>query len=233
MFVQNNSYVQQALARLLTQYRNSPNLQAVLTSLIQQIQLLEDAITEVNTLSYLPNAFGAQLDVIGQIVGISRPAGMPDAQYQLLIYEQIKINSSQGQPEQAIQFFLIFTQLTQVRMYEFFPGDVLMESSYDPPDQATLNSLISGLDNVLPAGVRSSGIVVYDPDIPFTYSPITIAPYTGYGSVSASGGGKYGKLLRPFNGPWGYGTDGDMTVNPLLRGYGTRLDPIIGGAYQG
>ena len=228
MFTEITTYQQNALARLLTEYQQSPVLQGVLSAFITQVQLIEDALVGMNTLRYLGNASGQQLDNIGQIVGIARPPGASDAQYLLDIYGQIKINTSQGQPEQAIQTFLLFTQVSQVRMFEFFPGDVLMESVYNPPDLMAFESIIHILDEVLPAGVRSIVLVVYDPVSPFCYAG-TMLPAAGYGSVSTPGvGGKYGTLLRPFNGPFGYAGN-----NTIIRGYGTRRDPIVGGAYAG
>lgn len=229
MFIEDDNYVAEGLARLLTQYQNSPDLQAILSAFLEQIQTIEIALTGMNTLRYLPNAVGVQLDNIGEIVGIVRPAGASDAQYLLDIYGQIKINTSQGQPEQVIQTFLLFTGASQVRLFEFPPGDVLLESSYNPPSLMAFESIINIINEVLPAGCRSIGLVVYDPVTPFTYSETSMLPATGYGSTGTPGvGGKYGTLKRPFNGPFGYAGD-----NSIIKGYGSRRDPIIGGAYAG
>jgi hypothetical protein len=228
VFTPINNHVQLALSKLITQYQNSKNLKALITAFSEQIQIIEDTLGDMNVLRYLPYATGQQLDNIGKIVGLPRPPGLSDAQYTLELYGQIKINTSQGQPEQAIQVFQLFTMVPQVRLFEFFPGDVLIESQYVPPDDTSFNTIMRILGEVLPAGVRPSGLVSYDPTNPFTYAGVML-PARGYGSVSTPGvGGKYGTLRRPFNGPFGYGVN-----NTSIKGYGTRKDPIVGGAYAG
>jgi hypothetical protein len=230
MFIEDDNYLSEGLARLLTQYQNSENIRAVLTVLIAQVQQIELALTQMNTLRYLSGAFGPQLDNIGQIVGIARQPGQSDQSYLMDILGQIKINTSQGQPEQVIQTFILFTNASQVRLFECPPGDVLIESPYNPPDLPTFVSIISIINEVLPAGCRSIGIVVYDAVDPFTYAENSMLPTgTGYGTISnPTTGGKYGTLKRPFNGPFGYAGN-----NTAVQGYGSIFDPIIGGAYQG
>ena len=225
MFSQITTHVQDALARLITQYKTATNFQSLITAFVEQIQVIEDSLVDMNTLRYLGGAQGQQLDNIGEIVGLPRPAGLSDAAYQLELLGQIKINISQGQPEQVIQVFQLFTGTNQVRLFEEFPAEILVESSYNPPDQATINSLLIILGNTAPAGVRVNGIVVYDSVAPFAYRA-NIAPGSGYGTVSdPTIGGKYGSLKRAIY-PFGYGVN-----NTQIKGYGTKLDPLIGGSY--
>jgi hypothetical protein len=227
MFIEIMDHVEEGLARLIYQYSNATNLQSLLTSFILQVQVIENVLTDMNNLRYLGQASGQQLDNIGEIVGIPRPIGTSDAAYFLEILGQIKINISQGQPEQIIQVFLLFTGVTQVRLFEEFPAEVLVESTYNPPDQTTLNNLLDVLGQTSPAGVRINGLVVYDATSPFAYR-VNVAPGAGYGTVSdPTVGGKYGTLRRAVY-PFGYGVS-----NPNIMGYGTKLDPLVGGAYQG
>lgn len=228
MFTPIPNHVQQALARLITEYANSPNLKGVISGIVAPIQDIEDALSGMNTLRYLPDAVGVQLDVIGVIVGLPRVPGTPDSVYLLQLYGQIKINTSEGQPEQAIQAFALFTGVQQVRLFETYPAQVIFDSTYNPPTRAAKNSLFQTLLEVLPAGVRPSEIVVMDPVTPFSYAG-NVSPRGGYGTVSDDTvGGKYGFLLRQNNGPFGYGVS-----NPAILGYGTRLDPLVGGEYSG
>ncbi len=198
-------HVAAALKRLINQYRGATNLQGVLTAIIEPLNGIETVLGDMNTLRYLPDAFGAQLDLIGRIVGLPRPPGMGDAQYLLELYGQIKINTSQGQPEQAIQVFQLFTGAGQVRLFEFFPARVQIQSAYVPPDQNTVDTIIKAVDDSLPAGVATEGFVTYDATSPFTYS----------GVLSPSGGytvGKYASLNRN-KFPFGY-----KKSNPSIRG---------------
>lgn len=225
MFTNIPNHVQQALARLITQYRGKPNIIGLITAFVQQLQIIENSLSDMNILRYINDAVGQQLDNIGKIVGLPRPPGLSDSAYRLELLGQIKINISQGQPEQIIQVFLLFTMADQVRLFEEYPAEVLVESSYNPPDQDTLNSILRILGQTAPAGVRINGLVVYDDTSPFSYR-VNLAPGLGYGSVGTPGvGGKYGTIKRAIY-PFGYGVNSTKII-----GYGTRRDPLIGGAY--
>lgn len=212
------NYVAAALSRLITQYKTAINLQNLLTAIVQPLDGIEGALTEMNTLRYLPDAVGAQLDLIGRIVGLPRPPGLSDEQYLLELYGQIKINTSQGQPEQAIQVFQLFTGATQVRLFEWYPARVQIQSAYIPPDQAAVDTIIAAVDATLPAGVATEGFVSYDASTPFGYAGV-LTPGSGYTT------GKYANLNRN-KAPFAY-----KGVNPTFRGYGAIEDPLVGGVY--
>ena len=218
------NHVTAALARLLTQYQNSPNFQGLMRSMIGPIQTIEDALTAMNTARYLPNAQGQQLDNLGEIIGLPRPAGASDAVYIQLLYGQIKENTSQGQPEQVIQVFQLFTQVPFVFYQEGHNAEFIIESVWIPPDQTQLDAMITTLQNTAPAGVRCDGIVSYDGDQAFAYAGDQAG--LGYDDGSQTVGGEYAEL-HAFLGP-GFAYDGDDASG---LGYGTLFDPLAGGAY--
>ena len=57
---------------LLAQYKDSPNLSAYIGCFMAEIDIISKAIQDSINLRYLADAFGVQLDVIGEIVGIGR-----------------------------------------------------------------------------------------------------------------------------------------------------------------
>ena len=57
---------------LLAQYKDSPNLTAYIGCFMAEVDIISKAIQDSINLRYLADAFGVQLDVIGEIVGISR-----------------------------------------------------------------------------------------------------------------------------------------------------------------
>lgn len=57
---------------LLMQYKSSPNLSAYINCFLQEVDIVNKAIEDSINLRYLSDAFGKQLDVIGEIVGIGR-----------------------------------------------------------------------------------------------------------------------------------------------------------------
>lgn len=188
MFTPIADHVQQGIDRLLQQYANSPNLQGVLTAIINPIQDIESALTDMNTLRYLPNAQGAQLDVIGIIVGLARVAGQSDASYITALYGQIIVNVSQGDPEGLISAFHVFTGSTFTLIYEGI-CTLIFQSPWIPPDQDTVNAVLSRLQEAASAGIFVESIVSFDATNAFAYDGIL--PGGGYDDGTQTVGGKY------------------------------------------
>lgn len=67
------------LSRIAMQYRESPKFRALLTELLTRMQTVEDAARELYDITDIDKAEGHDLDVLGDIVGVSRsvPEGMP------------------------------------------------------------------------------------------------------------------------------------------------------------
>lgn len=61
-----------ALSRLVTQFKESTNLQNYICALLSEANVLEQVFQDLLELRYLDTATGAQLDVVGEIVGQSR-----------------------------------------------------------------------------------------------------------------------------------------------------------------
>lgn len=195
-----------------------------MTALIGPLQDIEATLTDLNNLRYIPLATGAQLDILGSIVGIKRPTGASDAVYLQLIQGEISLNISQGEPEAAISVFLLFTQTTSCILYEEANAGVLLEGTWHPTSQIDVDKLILTLQNTLPAGVRCDGIVECDNTIPFAYAGSL--PGGGYDDGTQAVGGKYAKLWE-YKGP-GFAYAG---TDPTGQGYGTLFDPLAGGSY--
>jgi len=78
---------------LLSQFHDSPVLNAVQNAFLEQIAELESVFEELRNL--IDQAEGAQLDMLGRIVGQKRFA-MSDANYKLWIEARILLNKSRG-----------------------------------------------------------------------------------------------------------------------------------------
>lgn len=57
---------------LIWQYKDSPNLQNYIKAFVGEIDILVKAIEDTINYRYLADAYGYQLDIIGEIVGIGR-----------------------------------------------------------------------------------------------------------------------------------------------------------------
>jgi hypothetical protein len=88
-------HADQAAARLTSGYSSKPSVVSLVRVLADQIQLLENAAAHVNAdrLLYGGRAEGAQLDVLGKIIGLPR-GGLDDATYYVLLYGTIAKNNS-------------------------------------------------------------------------------------------------------------------------------------------
>lgn len=101
--------ISEGLARVLSQYKNSPNLLATLEGLLTPLQELSSVLDVMNHLTDLETQEGVNLDVLGRLVGIERTipngggVGIPllagDNDYRLLIKAKAFKNTSKGYPE--------------------------------------------------------------------------------------------------------------------------------------
>ncbi len=95
-------HVAVALSRLRQQYRDKPNIVALVTALITPFQSLEEALWALLTQRSVTTAVGAQLDVLGKLVKQPR-AGLDDDDYRRYIRARIATNRSDGLVEDLIK----------------------------------------------------------------------------------------------------------------------------------
>lgn len=225
MFTPINDHLPQALARLMTQYAQAENLKNFITAIVNPVQEIEGVLGDLNTLRTLAIAFGQQLDNIGKIVGLERPPGADDDTYRNDLYAEIKINTSEGQPEQAIQTYQLFTGATLVLFFEHFPAEVSVESDYVPPDQTTVDLLLGILQKVLPAGVRCDALVSFDSSMAFAMD----GPLPGLGFDDDDNPGVGGMFPTEFVRNTFFEMDGDDATG---AGFGSDDDPLVGGWFD-
>lgn len=98
------THVADGKALLLSQFKDKPKFTGLLAAYLTQVQQLEDAIYDVYALRMIANAgtAGAQLDVIGKIVGQKR-GGATDAQYLVYLSARIRTNFSSGTMEDVLR----------------------------------------------------------------------------------------------------------------------------------
>jgi hypothetical protein len=96
----NLNVISQALA-LLTGDNQQPNIQALLTSYLTLAQEFETALYALYESRIIANAVGAQLNILGNIVGAQR-GNLDDADYRTAIKIQIAVNSSQGRASDLV-----------------------------------------------------------------------------------------------------------------------------------
>lgn len=95
-------HVTEALERLTEQFKDKPNFVAFATALIAPVQDIEDAMQQLLLERDIETAIGAQLDMLGEIVGQAR-GGLGDDEYRRYVRARIKANRSRGTVEDLLQ----------------------------------------------------------------------------------------------------------------------------------
>lgn len=81
------SHLSDAVARLITQYKDKPNMVAFISTIVGGVQALEDAIYALDAARHIyPEVpVGAQLDQLGVLIGLRRNGLADDIYYRLLL----------------------------------------------------------------------------------------------------------------------------------------------------
>ena len=119
---QNTTIVSEGLTRLLDQFKGSPNLLALATSYLEQVQTLEDAAWPLLAERGIDNMTGDRLDGLGEILGHSR-GGRSDAGYRLALKGELAVLQSEGTAEEMIALAQLLIQMptADYEVIEYWP----------------------------------------------------------------------------------------------------------------
>jgi len=90
-----NDHADRAIANLLVQFKDRPNIEAVLRVVVGKVQEIEIAFWQLLTERLLGEAVGSQLDVIGRIIGRDR-GPLDDDVYRGVLRGKVAANLSSG-----------------------------------------------------------------------------------------------------------------------------------------
>lgn len=112
--------------RLAQYIRGKPNMEAVLDAHGLSAEALAEAFTQLDTDRLTDNAFGAQLDLLGEIVGQPRE-GLSDDEYRPRLQAKILLNRCSGTVEEILTIFeLIAPDGTVLKLEEYFPASLAL-----------------------------------------------------------------------------------------------------------
>lgn len=142
-----------ALSRVLTQDREKPPLEGLLSEPGVRAQTLEDAAWDLLSRLGVDDSFGAQLDGIGRIVGEAR-AGANDEDYRPRLKARIRLNLSSGTvPDIVAIFQLLAAEPRTVAFVAQYPAAfVLRVFGSASADAAALTKILRA---AAAAGVRA------------------------------------------------------------------------------
>lgn len=169
----NSTYIPDHIARakdrLIEQYKEKPKIEGLLEAIVKPLQELEDLFLALGTERWIDSAIGAQLDVVGKIVGAQREVGQNDEDYRLAIKAQIIMNLNQGTPEEIIAAAKFFIGSIFIWYLEVYPAAVDIFSSTVIPEENRAK-IRAQLKKFLPAGVSLDSFGQFDETNPFIFS---------------------------------------------------------------
>lgn len=179
-----------AASQLTEQFRNKTRIVSLCKSWVAQAQALEDQAYTLQVQRAIATATGANLDVLGALVGQPRE-GRTDQHYRLWIEGRVLVNKSRGKTPQLIA---IAAKLCEgpVELREYQPATFIMYS----------NSPIPGTDGVEIAKMlklaKAAGVAMqfvwFDVNYAFRFSP------TGSEVLSSAHGFGKGRLAAVSDG---------------------------------
>lgn len=220
------NHIEQALERLLEQYKGKIRIEGLISALVEQIQDLEDVVFDLPEDLTIETASGIQLDLIGTIVVQDR-LGFSDDVYKALLRAKIGENVSTSTPEDIIDVTKLLTGATLVHFQEYFPAGygISINISVDP---SLIDFFYRRIDRVDPAGVRLEALICFDPDEPFAFDGAP-GPTLGFGDLNdANAGGKFAEIHLRENPKFSFAPS-PGSIPGTDEGFGDLNDPLFGG----
>lgn len=124
----------QGVALLIAQFKDQSFIEILVRALMEQVQELEDTLWDLLTKRAIDTAVGAQLDVIGKIVGQERGTFDEDT-FRTFIRGRVLVNRSSGTTDQMVE--LVNTLLpdgASLVVKEYFPAAFQIQVTGSVPD---------------------------------------------------------------------------------------------------
>ena len=140
-------------ADLISQFQGLPNIGAWINAFGAQLNDLDQFFGQLLTTVPLQQAFGAQLDGIGGILGQGRD-GLSYQAYQALLQAKINQLRSQGTVENLIQILISMAGAQSVQVIEGGNADITVTAVEIASSSLTPSDVITAVYQSKPAGVN-------------------------------------------------------------------------------
>ena len=169
-------HVGEGLDELLSQFRFKPNVIGYLTGLLEPVQDLEDDAWDLRADRLLSTAIGAQLDVLGRLVGEGRGT-FGDADYRKFIGARILVNLSSGTPDELLAILTIIAaplsagtvvEYSQVGYGPAYRMTVIRDAAMAADVAARVLSMMAAVN---PAGVGATIVLITGTTFRFDTGP--------------------------------------------------------------
>jgi hypothetical protein len=151
VYSQNTAHAAEAVGHLIQFFKEGPRNQAVLESVMVQVQELEDALWAMNNAFDVETATGDQLDLLGKLVGEARQDRL-DAEYRTAVRARVLVNSSTGTMAELLAIIEAISPGSYVIVNELYPAAMYFE--IDTFGDSSLYEMYRLLRAAKTAGVR-------------------------------------------------------------------------------
>ncbi len=179
--IKSTTHVVDAQARVAGYLRDAPNFNKLIGIFAERWQGLEDELDDFlnNITDLVANAVGAQLNIIGIILNLTRD-GEPDPEYRIRLLGQAAALAKSGEPETVISAYKLATGGDKVVLQEPSPAAVLLTAFFAVPESLTAAqdaAILATMNEVIIAGV-SAGLLTVD-DNAFLWGDVADADANG------------------------------------------------------
>jgi hypothetical protein len=189
-----DNHLQQALERVLEQYKDKPRIVFLLSQFVQQVQDLEDTLIDMLDKTWINTAEGAQLDELGILLNTTR-GGFSDAVFRTRLNAAIVRYTSSGRPEQVLSAISLLSQAGTVILEELYPAEVRLTAIGAVAPAGTFDELRAGINGSLAAGVNYSALVI-STTTPFVFDGDPFPTGAGFGDVfDPTVGGNFAEII--------------------------------------
>jgi len=159
-----NNHIERAKQRLLEQYKYKTRIAGLIEAIAGELQEVENCAYDLYTKRSIFTAIGAQLDVIGVIVGLDR-GDRNDEDYRDALFAQIQINISGGEAESIYAAIKKMTNATSAQIIEIYPASYQL---FVQTKDVVTDKIVPLVNSMTAAGVGNI-ITVGPEDTPFRF----------------------------------------------------------------
>ncbi len=172
-------------ARLITQYRGLPTLDAFLHALGDQMNDIEEVFGQILSQLTLQNATGAQLDAFGLLLGQGRN-GLGDDDFRTIIQARIVQYQGNGTIEDIIQILLALGGSSSMQLNEYFPARFQVKLADFAP-LISASDIASAILQSKLAGVAVDVFIPAPTNPQFTFDHVADSGHDGFDQGHLSG----------------------------------------------
>lgn len=156
-----------------SQFRDKFIYQSLLQALTNEVQSLEDLLSDMYSLRSLTKAVGVQLDNVGANMGVTRRLNQSDADYRVSIYSEIFMRRSDGSADYILNALGSIYGSTNNKIFEHntpMTGGVVVVVN-QPIKQA---SAVSIMKKMSPAAIQSVSILRDPTPLGYAWTPVEV-----------------------------------------------------------